>query len=57
MVFSAENFECVFLILLTLFFCLADGKAYKALEKGVTFHKGIFAHDTRPATQAHAEQS
>ena len=37
-------------------FLFADGEAYQASEERVTFHKGITAHDTRPATQAHAEQ-
>ena len=37
-------------------FCLADGKTYQTFEEGVGFHKGIPAHDTRPATPTHAEQ-
>lgn len=37
-------------------FCLEDGETYQTFEKGVAFHKGIPARDTRPATQTHAEQ-
>ena len=40
---SASNF-------INNLFCLVDGEAYQKFEKGVAFHKGIPAHDTRPAT-------
>lgn len=55
-VVSPENvWVCVSNFINNIFY-LADGETYQTFEKGVAFHKGISAHDTRPATQTHAEQ-